>query len=51
MQEKKIETSKVKVQVLAQGMPVQAKPQSPTGVSALGCSGSGACFVASPDMI
>lgn len=45
MQEKK-----VKLQVIAKGLPVQQKTPSLAGVTQLGCGGAGACFVVAPAM-
>lgn len=45
MQEKKM-----KLQVLAKGLPVQEKSRSLPGVTALGCGGSGACLAVPLDM-
>ncbi len=44
------EQKRVKLQVIAKGVPVQEKSQVPAGVTALGCGGAGACFAVPMDM-
>jgi hypothetical protein len=45
MQEKK-----VKLQVIAKGLPVHAKSETLPGVTALGCGGAGACLAVPLDV-